>query len=212
MSAASAGPGLSVASGAASQKAPLGAKSVDGVSGRLGSELPAGSSQAVSLASHLAACSQALKGILATIPPTPLSSGGEAENAMLRHHLGACGKFREARQVCAALKQEHFVVIPGDKIYVDPSVVPTLLSIRLSVPISSSRSTAGETSSRSGEKTGEKKPPGPPEATQVMNWKRHMALCDDLAARVRRDMTAILSGSDPTTRQEPATKRPRLQR
>ncbi|CAK9057934.1 DNA helicase, partial [Durusdinium trenchii] len=79
---------------------------------------------------RLSACGQALQEILATIPPTPLETGGQAEANVLQHHLGCSGRFREALQICAELKTEGFVVTPGDKIYLDPSVVPALLSTR----------------------------------------------------------------------------------
>eukprot|EP00913_Durusdinium_trenchii_P034081 g31900.t1 len=85
---------------------------------------------------RLSACGQALQEILATIPPTPLETGGQAEANVLQHHLGCSGRFREALQICAELKTERAsaadgpFVTPGDKIYLDPSVVPALLSTR----------------------------------------------------------------------------------
>lgn len=85
-------------------------------------------SDALNRVSRLAACGQALLEILATVPATPVETGGPAEAAMLQHHLGASGKFREARQICSELKAQGFVVTPGEQIYVDPTVVPALLS------------------------------------------------------------------------------------
>merc|ERR1719265_2925176 len=73
---------------------------------------------------------QSLVAMVSRLPPTPLAPGGEAEAALLRHHLSACGKLREAQSIGSSLLQRPFVVAPGEKIYMDPTVVPTLLSTR----------------------------------------------------------------------------------
>mmetsp|Transcript_53561 Transcript_53561/g.100391 ORF Transcript_53561/g.100391 Transcript_53561/m.100391 type:complete len:165 (-) Transcript_53561:14-508(-) len=140
-----------------------------------------GKGQALALTERLASCGEALLEILATIPPTPSVPGGQAEAAMLRHHLSACGQFRQARKLCQDLKTEPYVVTPADKIYVNPSVVPLLLSTR-------TQTTQTVTAKASG--------PGqlPPQAKAdlMTRLKRRQELCDSLSAAIHKDLAAIL--------------------
>lgn len=138
---------------------------------------------------------QSLVAMVSRLPPTPLAPGGEAEAALLRHHLSACGKLREAQSIGSSLLQRPFVVAPGEKIYMDPTVVPTLLSTR-----ANSSNAAAETPAPSG---GRPKDAGLSTASVLdrgalqSGVKRHSAMCDALAKAAAASMRDIMLGKRP---------------
>eukprot|EP00438_Fugacium_kawagutii_P013570 Skav234774 [mRNA] locus=scaffold2396:351327:351851:- [translate_table: standard] len=149
---------------------------------------------ALSRVSRLAACGQALEDLLGTVPPSALETGGQAEANVLQHHLGISGKLREARQICNELKAEGFVVAPGDKIYVDPGVVPTLLATRREDPLQAAAGRAPPSGSSSSARN-----------QTILHVRQNRELCDRLVAKMRQNLTKILE--DKWTEASP--KRPR---
>lgn len=149
---------------------------------------------ALSRVSRLAACGQALEDLLGTVPPSALETGGQAEANVLQHHLGISGKLREARQICNELKSEGFVVAPGDKIYVDPGVVPTLLATRRDDPKAAASAAPALPGSSARNQT-------------VLHVRQNRELCDRLVASMRQNLTKILE--DRWTEASEAPKRRR---
>ncbi|CAE7406404.1 MCM7, partial [Symbiodinium pilosum] len=136
--------------------------------------------RALSLVARIAACGEALQEILATIPPTPSVPGGQAEAALLRHHLGACARLREARQICQDLKTEQFAVVPGEKIYMNPGVVPLLLSTRPQQPTEAVKL------------CGSGPVPSATPASRMARLKRRKELCDSLSTDISKDLARLL--------------------
>jgi len=164
---------------------------------------PANSGEAaiLVLVDRLGGCAQALTPILSRLPPTPLAPGGEAEAALLRHHLGASGKLREARFASASLRRTPYIIAPGEKIYMDPTVVPTLLSTRAALPGASVKRGRAVASGCSVEAASKDPPPATNALVSTLTpaslqaaVTHHSALCDSLAAQVRTEMAEILNG------------------
>lgn len=151
-------------------------------------------SQTLELVGRIGGSLQALVAMIARLPPTPLAPGGEAEAALLRHHLSACGKLREAQSISTSLLQRPFVVAPGEKIYMDPTVVPTLLSTRAN----SDGGCELSAPTRSRQKDAARNALPVPEAGSLQSGvKKHSSMCESLAKSALASMTDIVSGKRP---------------
>eukprot|EP00933_Yihiella_yeosuensis_P004181 TRINITY_DN10839_c0_g10_i1.p1 TRINITY_DN10839_c0_g10~~TRINITY_DN10839_c0_g10_i1.p1 ORF type:complete len:187 (-),score=28.59 TRINITY_DN10839_c0_g10_i1:65-625(-) len=138
------------------------------------------------LVNQVGSCGRALAELLTTLPTTPRGPGGEDEAVMIRSHLAACGKLREAKFAISELRKEQCAVTPSDKIYVDPTVVPTLLSTRL--PPAVWQTAPSQSSASADQKFG-------PSDDQKFGLQlmAHKKLCDKLSEKVRKNMADMLA-------------------
>lgn len=89
-----------------------------------------GVGSSLDLVDRLGGVVRALATNVSTLPSTPRLPGGEAEAALLQHHMGCCAKLQETRRVVEMVQRVPVVVAPGGAIYMNPTAVPALLSTR----------------------------------------------------------------------------------
>lgn len=131
---------------------------------------------ALELVDRFGGCTRALTDFVTALPSVPRLTSTEGEAALLQHHVGICGKLREARRNCIGLRLASFAVAPSEKIFISPARVPTLLSTK-------GLQTVGSSSAASATQI---------KCTTAMAAK-HSLLCEALADRVSATSDRVLS-------------------